>query len=177
MMVINRRRMIINLLVLVLFAFALTGCRGEGANNPGGEKSGDRSLKVGYIDSDKLLFEYPDFKKFLEKKQEESLEIRNKIAKGSKLRNLSEEDRKYIKKATVEFMKKEEVILRKFVDQVRKASNLVKDEKKMDLIINSAASNPVREYGGIDITDDVHAKMIELRKKGNSNKKEENKKK
>lgn len=164
------------LLLVVLSVIFLAGCRNEADKN---ENSAviDRDLKVGYIDSDKLLFEYPEFKSFMKNKDKESEFIRSKIENARKLNKLSDSDKKHIKDITVDFMTKEQNILKKFVERVRVASTAVQNEKKLDIVINNAGSSPVIEYGGVDITDDVQAKMVELRKEGNPGEKEEKEKK
>ncbi len=169
----------VNTLVLLLAVFSvmfLAGCRNE-ADKDTNSTLQERDLKVGYIDSDKLLFEYPEFKSFMKKKDKESEFIRNKIENARKLNQLSDSDRKYIKDLTLDFMQKEQNILKKFVEQVRVASTEVQNEKKLDIVINHAGSSPVIEYGGVDITEDVQARMVELRKEGNSREKEEKEKK
>ena len=164
------------LLLVVFVLFFLAGCRNEADKNANSAVQ-ERDLKVGYIDSDKLLFDYPEFKTFMKNKEKESVSIRSKIENAKKLKKLSDGDRKYVKKLTLDFMQKEQNILKKFVEQVRVASTQVQNEKKMDIVINHAGSSPVIEYGGVDITEDVQARMVELRKEGNSREKEEKEKK
>lgn len=161
------------ILTVALTALALAalipGCRG-GTNTPAANNKTDREIKTGLIDSDRLLMDYPEFKKFLDKKQTESRQIRNIMMKkpGEQGGRLSGEDEAHIKKVTEDFMKKEAVIIKKFVDEVRDASKQVQDEKKLDMVINNPFSRSVVEFGGVDITDDVKAKMTELRKQKSS---------
>lgn len=164
-------------LLLAVFTFILiSGCRNTTEQDSGSALQ-ERDLKVGYIDSDKLLFDYPEFKSFMKKKDKESEFIRNKIESARKLNKFSEADKKYVKDLTLDFMQKEQNILKKFVEQVRTASTAVQNEKKFDLVINNSASAPVIEYGGVDITEDVQARMVELRKEGTPVEKEEKEKK
>jgi Skp family chaperone for outer membrane proteins len=144
---------------MMFLAFTFSGCKVEG-KNPDDSAKKNKELKVGYIDSDKLLAECPEFRKFQEKKQKETIDVRNKLTLGK----LTEAEKQHIKDLTIEYMGKEEKILKVFVDQVREASGKIMEEKKLDLVLNNAQSNSVLEYGGEDITSDVQSRLVELRK-------------
>jgi hypothetical protein len=155
------------MLMAALAAFLMmAGCRGESggdaAKNPPGE------LKVGLIDSDRLLENYPEYKKFVDKKEKETLQVRNMLSTGKKL---SEKDKEYVKSTTLNYMKSEEVILKNFVERVREASSLVMAEKKLSLVINNPGTASVIEFGGQDITSEVQAKLSQKQSEGTTEKK------
>ncbi|MCE1245935.1 MAG: OmpH family outer membrane protein [Firmicutes bacterium] len=149
--------------IMLCLAFCFSGCKVDNkTTDESAQKS--RDLKVGYIDSDKLIAEDPDFKSFFNEKQKQAQQLQEKF--GGK--ELSPEEQKNLEKLTKEFAAKEARILGTFVAKAREASTRVMEEKKLDLVLNNAASRSVMEYGGEDITDDVKVKITELEKSKNA---------
>ena len=170
-----KKSLTVAFMILVVIAL-FVGCKGEEADPS--KKVSDRALKIAYIDSDKLLEDYPEYKSFKKKKETEGRQILKKVENAKKLgTKVSDEDRRKIKELTNQFLANEKVILKKFVESVREASIQVKNEKKYDMVLNNAATRPIVEFGGVDITEDVQVKMVELRKEGNSSEKEKKEKK
>lgn len=153
------------LMTSIIFAVTvIAGCQGESGNVSGRTVSGSSELRVGYIDSEKLLMEHPEYKRFLEEKDRESIDIKNLIDRGRKAGTLSNEEQDYIKDKTKQYIEAEDVIIESFVSQVREASKQVMNEKKLDLVINNPWSGTIIQYGGTDITEDVKSKMTGLDK-------------
>ncbi|MCD4782579.1 MAG: OmpH family outer membrane protein [Candidatus Eremiobacteraeota bacterium] len=175
---IGKRRIIqLTGILLVLFLGGVfQGCHSGDKSGKSNSNSVASELRVGYIDSDKLLFEFPAFKKFRKKTENNDLELGN-IVKGKKREEITNKDRKRFKSIVSGFLKERSEIKNKFVDKVREASLVVMEEKKLDLIINNATTYAVIEYGGTDVTEDVQANMTELRKQKSTGTKEEKGKK
>jgi Skp family chaperone for outer membrane proteins len=144
----------------ILLLAALAGC-----NSSAGSKVEDtpgKEIQIGMIDTDKLLNDYPDYKKFAEKKEKAGSQVRSLLSGG---KPLNSDQKGYIKKSTIEYMKNEEEIIKNFVETVREASKKVADEKKLDMVLKNAESEKIIEYGGTDVTSDVQAKMTEIQNK------------
>lgn len=142
------------------------GCKEDSAQDEAGTE-----LKAGYIDSDRLLDNYSDYRIFLVDKEKHAQEMRELLSSG---KELTDSEKEKIKKTTLEYMKTEEGLIRKFVETVREASRKVCDAKKLDMVINNPSSNSVLEFGGIDITSEVQAKISQMESEGKANKKDTN---
>lgn len=164
-------------ILLILFLVGVfPGCHSGDKSGKSKEKVVSNELRVGYIDSDKLLFEFPPFRKFRKKTQTKDFEL-SEIMKGKKREEITNRDRQLFNSIVNNFLKERTEIKNQFVDRVREASMVVMEEKKLDIIINNATTYAVIEYGGADVTEDVQAKMTELRKQKNTGTKEKKEKK
>jgi len=163
---------IVGILIVIVMTGIFMGCKSGDSS----EKPVSNELRVGYIDSDKLLFEFPPFKEFRKKTQEKDIEL-SKIVMGKKREEITKKDRQMFNSIISSFLKERTELKNQFVEKVREASTVVMEEKKLDIIINNATTSATIEYGGIDITEDVQAKMVELRRQKNTDTKEKKAKK
>ncbi|MFP4497212.1 MAG: hypothetical protein ACLFQV_03280 [Vulcanimicrobiota bacterium] len=165
----NRKKQltfIVNTILALVLAFSiiqLTGCK----SSPPPEAESNQQLQVGYIDSDQLVKEFPKLIQFMNKKEKESMEIQTLLSRGEKL---SEDEKKKIKDTTVNFLEAENELVDNFVETVRNATRKVAEKKKLDVVINNKSSEPIIEYGGIDITEDVRTQIQEMETSSEENK-------
>lgn len=144
--------------LVVGLVLLLSSCKTEASDSKGAK--GDSSpLKAGYIDSEKLLENCAEYRDFLPQKESHREKMRELLRPGN---TLSDKDKEYIKKTTLDFMKKEEAIIEKLVGDIRTASKVVASEKKLDIIINNPESSQIIEFGGLDVTSEVQAKLSQL---------------
>lgn len=147
-------RILIPAILLIVIGIFVTSCQSSENNN--NEGNSGRNLRVGYLDADKLMKEFPELVKFMEEKQKQSTRVRTMLTSG---KELTEAQKEQIKKTTIKFMEDENRYLEKFVEKVRESAKEVAEEKKLDLVLNNSSTEPVIEYGGIDITEDVRAEI------------------
>ena len=138
----------ITLLISLCFSvFIACGC----ANKASVGQSTGKSLKIGYIDTDILMMASPELVKFMEKKMKKRQEIERIIFS----KQLSESEKKQLKKTTDDFIAAEKEVRDKFVKAVEESCSKVAKEKNIYFILNNKSSEPIIEYGGIDITEEV----------------------
>ncbi len=143
------------IMMMLLLSGLTAGCKSNQEGSPG-EIPDRNQLKVGYIDSDKLLANYEPYRSFLPDKEKHASQVRELLTSGKKI---TPEEEKYIKDTTLDYMSREEELLGRFVERVRAASEIVASEKKLDIIINNPDSGEVIEFGGIDVTSEVQVKL------------------
>lgn len=122
-----------------------------------------KHVRIAFIDSDQLLGDFPEIKKFAEDKTLESEKIRKtmmeRLSGGGQL---TDAEKAQIKASTKKFMEKEDKLLKEFIDKVRIATQKVADEKKIDIVLDNKTTDPIIEYGGVNITEDVRLKIKEM---------------
>jgi Skp family chaperone for outer membrane proteins len=151
----------IAIILTVLILYTMSGCKQNSANAT--TEISSASLRIGYIDSDRLATqaEFPELTSFFEKKEKERARIRSLMTAK---KHLTEAEKESIRKATKEFVKSEDALIKDFVETMRVCSKKVAEEKKLDMVLNNKSAARIVEYGGIDITEDVRAKILEMRK-------------
>lgn len=130
-------RNIIILVILIIFTALNSGC------------SDRAKLRVGIINPQRTLSSWGKYNKAAGKVRNEAIVLDEKIAVSNG--KLSAEDKKEIVQTTMQWQKDWESL----IEEVKKASEIVAKEKKLDLIV----LNNVVNYGGVDVTDDVTKKL------------------
>jgi len=123
---------------LILVFCSLSGCRQK------------IDLKIGYIDTDQLLVRCEKYKKVGEDFQKDQEALVKKYA--------GPDGQKPSLEGQVEVLKLQEKwdrIKKDVRDEIRTATMEIAREKKLDLVLDNTTSNPVIEYGGVNITDDI----------------------
>ncbi|MDQ7824794.1 MAG: hypothetical protein RDV48_18495 [Candidatus Eremiobacteraeota bacterium] len=131
---------ILKILCIVLSLAILTGA---------GCTAKKKELRVGYIDSDKLLVKWEKYREFGDSYLKERSILIDKVAKDPK--NISIE----IQNKIVSMDTKWEQVKKEIRDELKVASQKVAKEQKFDLVLENSESNPTIEYGGTDITNEV----------------------
>jgi len=133
-----RWKWLIAILLIALAVPLASGC----------EKKQSR-LKIGLIDTDRLMREWSKYRSQSRKFIEERDALFKTLPKDP--REFTLEQKKLIDESNSKWDKAR----RQLIEEVRVACEKVARAKGLDLVIADAQSNPVVEYGGIGITTDV----------------------
>lgn len=122
----------------------LWGCSGRTMPPP---------LQVGYVDTDAILSDSPAFQKM---NQQFLLEKRALIAREMKAGRRDLEAEQVFEE---KWRPKTMAFLDQFATQIQDAADEVRKDKHLDIVMADTSLFPTREWGGVDITNDVHLRM------------------
>lgn len=138
---------------LLALLMLLSGCE---------SKEGDGKMRVGVLDTSRILAEMPKYKDLQSNVAKEQMEFQNSLPKPGE--DVSEEQMKAIEKDAEkrreEFQKRVNQTIQDAIKDIRDLTNQVAAEKQLDLVIvKTPYSNSVHFFQGQDITLDVMLKM------------------
>ncbi|MBT9587905.1 OmpH family outer membrane protein [bacterium] len=137
----------------LLFALSLTGCTG---------KVDDGKLRVGVLDTSRILSEMPKYKDLQSNLVREQREFQSKLPQPGA--DISQEDMKQLQKEAdkkrLEFQKRVNTTVQTAIKDIRDLTTQVAEEKNLDIVVVSTPYTPsVHYHSGQDITIDVMLKM------------------
>lgn len=110
----------------------------------------EKTLQVGFIDSDKLLMTWDKYKDLGEEYMKDMAELRKKDPS-----QMNDQEKMTFMKNNDALKEKWDKIKGDVREQIRLAAKKVATQKKLDLILDNSNTTPTIEYGGTDITEDV----------------------
>jgi Skp family chaperone for outer membrane proteins len=138
---------------LLLASLALTGCGGQ---------ENDGKLRVGVLDTSRILSEMPKYKDLQSNLMREQREFQSKLPQPGS--DVSEEDMKQLQKEAdkkrSEFQKRVSQTVQTAIKDIRELTTQVAEDKNLDIVVVSTPYTPsVHYHSGQDITIDVMLKM------------------
>lgn len=141
------------LILGLLGTLALTGC---------GEKSDSSTLRVGVLDTTRILTEMPKYKDLQSNLAREQREFQSRLPQPGA--QLSEEEIKQLQKEAekkrTEFQKRVNQTIQTAIKDIRELTTKVAQEKKLDIVVvNTPYNQSVHYHSGQDVTVDVILKL------------------
>ena len=143
-----------NLMMLLAGAALLSGCGGSGP--------GDGKLRVGVLDTTRILAEMPKYKDLQSNLAREQRDFQSTLPQPGS--DVSEEQMKQIQqqaaKKRSEFQTRVSQTIQTAIKDIKELTTQVAEEKHLDLVVVSTPFNPSVHYnGGQDVTIDVLLKL------------------
>jgi hypothetical protein len=145
------------LMLLLAGAWLVGGCGGP---------AGDGKIRVGVLDTTRILEEMPKYKDLRDSMQREQIDFQRKIQDkmASVGENASDEQKKQIgneiAKKRSEFQTRVNQMLQTAIKDIKDLTSQVAEEKHLDLVVVSTPYSPSVHYnGGQDVTIDVLLKL------------------
>lgn len=142
------------LILLVAAAVVAGGC--------GGSEAGDGKMRVGVLDTTRILAEMPKYKDLQSNLAREQREFQSKLPQPGA--DVSEAEVKQIQeeaaKKRSEFQTRVNQTIQTAIKDIKDLTTQVAEEKHLDLVVVSTPFNPSVHYnGGQDVTIDVLLKL------------------
>lgn len=142
------------LILLVAAALVTGGC--------GGGEAGDGKMRVGVLDTTRILAEMPKYKDLQSNLAREQREFQSKLPQPGA--DVSEAEVKQIQeeaaKKRSEFQTRVNQTIQTAIKDIKDLTTQVAEEKHLDLVVVSTPFNPSVHYnGGQDVTIDVLLKL------------------
>ena len=139
--------------LLLLTSLALMGC---------GSKESDGKLRVGVLDTSRILSEMPKYKDLQSNLAREQQDFQSKMPRPGS--DVSPEDVKQLQKEAgkkqAEFQKRVDQTIQAAIKDIRDLTTQVSEEKNLDIVVVNTPYTPSVHYSsGQDITIDVMLKM------------------
>ncbi|MBS2038694.1 OmpH family outer membrane protein [bacterium] len=146
------------LLLLLAGTWLASGC--------GGSSGGDGKVRVGVLDTTRILEEMPKYKDLRDSLTREQIDFQRKMQDKMPQpgENVSEEQVKEIQKEVAkkrsEFQTRVNQMLQTAIKDIKDLTTQVAEEKHLDLVVVSTPFSPSVHYnGGQDVTIDVLLKL------------------